>query len=88
MKKVRGNSKPKDVKASRELQQLDDRELQALISRRAYELYQERGCEDGHECEDWLRAERELLSELENLVTGPMRTSLPAAHTPVETKTT
>ena len=27
---------------------------------RAYELYEERGREDGHEVEDWLRAEAEV----------------------------
>jgi hypothetical protein len=27
---------------------------------RAYELYQERGREDGHDMEDWLRAEQEI----------------------------
>lgn len=27
---------------------------------RAYELYQERGKEDGHEVDDWLRAELEV----------------------------
>jgi len=30
------------------------------ISRRAYELFQERGCEPGRELDDWLRAEHEL----------------------------
>jgi len=30
------------------------------IGRRAYDLYLARGCEPGHELEDWLRAEREL----------------------------
>ena len=30
------------------------------IECRAYELYQERGGEAGHDCEDWLQAEREL----------------------------
>jgi Protein of unknown function (DUF2934) len=30
------------------------------IARRAYELYLERGCADGLDREDWLRAEREL----------------------------
>ena len=30
------------------------------IARRAYELYRERGGEDGYDLEDWLRAEREL----------------------------
>jgi len=32
------------------------------IARRAYELYMQRGGEDGHDLEDWLQAERELLS--------------------------
>ena len=31
-----------------------------LIRTRAYELYVERGMEDGHEIEDWLRAEEEV----------------------------
>jgi hypothetical protein len=30
------------------------------IARRAFELYCERGCEDGHDVDDWLSAEREL----------------------------
>lgn len=30
------------------------------IATRAYELYQRRGCEDGHDVEDWLSAENEL----------------------------
>jgi hypothetical protein len=30
------------------------------IARRAYELYQARGGEPGHELEDWLKAEREI----------------------------
>ena len=32
-----------------------------LIKKRAYELYQERGMEDGHDVEDWLRAEEEVM---------------------------
>ena len=32
------------------------------VARRAYELYLARGCEDGHDVEDWLQAERELRS--------------------------
>jgi hypothetical protein len=31
------------------------------ISRGAYELFQERGCEHGHDLDDWLRAEAALL---------------------------
>jgi len=30
------------------------------IARRAYELYEQRGGEHGHDCDDWLQAEREL----------------------------
>jgi Protein of unknown function (DUF2934) len=31
------------------------------IARRAFELYAARGREDGHDVDDWLRAERELI---------------------------
>lgn len=40
-----------------------DQSLQNEISLRAYELYLQRGETDGHEVEDWLRAEREVLSK-------------------------
>jgi hypothetical protein len=33
------------------------------IERRAYELYEQRGCQPGHEVEDWLRAEQEVLGK-------------------------
>jgi len=36
-------------------------DLHARINGRAYELYVQRGCRDGHEQEDWLDAEREIL---------------------------
>jgi DUF2934 family protein len=32
---------------------------------RAYELYEERGREDGHDLEDWLRAEAEVAGRTE-----------------------
>lgn len=35
-------------------------DLEAEIRRRAYELYEQRGCAPGHEEEDWLVAEREI----------------------------
>jgi Protein of unknown function (DUF2934) len=34
---------------------------QELIARRAYLLYLARGAEDGHDIDDWLQAERELV---------------------------
>ena len=33
---------------------------EAQIRQRAYELYEQRGREDGHDLEDWARAEKEL----------------------------
>ena len=35
--------------------------LTEAIARRAYELFLERGGEPGHDLEDWLQAERELI---------------------------
>lgn len=35
-------------------------ELQEQIRRRAYELYEQRGSNDGHEVSDWLQAESEV----------------------------
>jgi len=37
--------------------------LEDEIRRRAYELYEERGRENGDELDDWLRAETELMTE-------------------------
>jgi DUF2934 family protein len=35
----------------------------AVIARQAYELFVQRGGEHGHDWEDWLTAERELLPD-------------------------
>jgi len=37
-------------------------DLEPEIRMRAYELYQQRGYMPGHEAEDWLAAEREVLA--------------------------
>jgi DUF2934 family protein len=37
--------------------------LEEAIRRRAYELYEERGREDGHDLDDWLRAEAEITAK-------------------------
>src|SRR5262249_15972897 len=34
------------------------------VARRAYELFEERGQQDGHDVEDWLRAEFDILEPL------------------------
>jgi Protein of unknown function (DUF2934) len=38
-------------------------ELEHQIRLRAQELYEERGREDGHELDDWLRAEAEIMQK-------------------------
>jgi hypothetical protein len=39
---------------------IEPQDLEQEISLRAYELYEARGREEGHELEDWLRAEEEV----------------------------
>ncbi len=34
-----------------------------LIRERAYQLYEGRGCENGHDLDDWLRAEAEVMGK-------------------------
>ena len=48
---------------SQQEMQMNERKLPTAeqIERRAYELYIDRGCEDGHALADWLAAERELM---------------------------
>ena len=40
------------------------RQISSAIARRAYELFEARGFEHGHDCEDWFRAESELLTPI------------------------
>jgi len=44
--------------------QWDMQQVQLAIARRAYELFEMRGGEHGHDWEDWFRAESELLRPL------------------------
>jgi hypothetical protein len=37
--------------------------LEEKIRHRAFELYEEHGRDDGHELDNWLEAEREVLEE-------------------------
>jgi len=39
-------------------------DLHVLIAQRAFERYQARGCQDGCDLDDWLEAEREILSQV------------------------
>lgn len=43
---------------------ISDDELYERVARKAYELYQQRGEEHGHDLEDWLTAERLVQQEL------------------------
>jgi hypothetical protein len=47
---------PKESTGSLEL-------TEEVIRTRAYQLYEERGCEPGHELDDWLRAEAEIMGK-------------------------
>jgi hypothetical protein len=38
-------------------------DLQEQIRRRAHELYEQRGRDDGHELDDWLQAESEMTKQ-------------------------
>ncbi len=40
-------------------------EIQEQIRHRAYELYEQRGGEDGRELDDWLQAEAEVSQSME-----------------------
>jgi hypothetical protein len=62
---------------------LHDEQVLGMISRRAYEIYQDRGEEPGHDREDWLRAESEVLDELiEKELRGRLELDLPAFPAP------
>ena len=38
-------------------------DLRALVAAQAYSFYEQRGYEDGYDLEDWLEAERRILTE-------------------------
>ena len=48
-------------------------DIQEQIRLRAYELYEKRGSEDGHELEDWLQAEAEAAKSTEKAVATLVR---------------
>ncbi len=41
----------------------DPVQIEEKVRARAYELFEARGCEAGHELEDWLRAEEEVTGQ-------------------------
>jgi len=58
---VRATTKSASPKLIEPQSQLDKlTRLQQMIARRAYELFESRGCEAGHDLADWLSAESEI----------------------------
>jgi len=51
---------PEEPTKSASANVVSDPNLEEEIRRRAYVLYEQRGREDGHDLDDWLRAEAEL----------------------------
>ena len=49
----------------RNTQQLQSENIREKIARRAYEVYESRGCQEGHDLDDWLKAENEVRSEMQ-----------------------
>jgi Protein of unknown function (DUF2934) len=49
----------------RPIGELDEAEFRGRVARKAYELFERRGGELGHDLEDWLTAERLVLEEME-----------------------
>lgn len=54
----RSQAKPSEIGTT--LQTTPIEIAESDVAARAYELYCERGCEDGHDVDDWLRAEKDL----------------------------
>jgi Protein of unknown function (DUF2934) len=72
-----GGPPPKSQKEIRTMKEVPRTKIAAMaeppnvdeeIRRRAYELFEARGGEDGHELEDWLRAEEEIRVSKTNAV--------------------
>jgi outer membrane protein TolC len=54
------------------------------IARRAYELYEKRGREHGHDLDDWLQAERELQDALSSTAASLLEGGHHSARTPAQ----
>jgi hypothetical protein len=59
--------------------QMSDMKVTEQIEQRAYELYLERGGEDGRDLDDWLAAEKELMRPSEQSSSSTPKTRAAAA---------
>ena len=50
----------KSASSAKEISTSDPRIIEERIRARAYELFEERGRAEGHDWEDWFRAEKEI----------------------------
>jgi Protein of unknown function (DUF2934) len=57
-------------------------EREERIRRRAYELFLRRGKVPGHELDDWLQAEEEILRRQDGIVDEASEESFPASDSP------
>jgi hypothetical protein len=66
MKRTRKNKSNDDLKATAPVVDVSARNLgvQDAIVSYAYSLYEQRGREHGHDLDDWLRAESEVLTHI------------------------
>jgi hypothetical protein len=46
------------------LKRVSKEEFMQLVQKKAYDIYEERGCKAGNDLEDWLNAERLVKEEL------------------------
>ena len=60
-RKVSSDKTINQKKAEAKTQHTYFEDLGSRLAKRAYEFYIQRGQEDGHDIEDWLEAEREIL---------------------------
>jgi hypothetical protein len=67
--------------------QMDDRTLHERIAERAYNLYQKRGQSHGNDLDDWLEAERAVLSEHNASAPTPTIAAKPASRAKSTRKT-
>ena len=57
------NSNSTTVASAKRSEVHSDADKEDKIRDRAFELYEQRGREDGHELDDWLQAEAEVLQD-------------------------
>ena len=76
----------KPAAAGPALKSTDPATLRDMIAKQAYELFETRGCQHGHDAEDWLEAQRIVCSRLEPVSELGPKPSAPKSSRPVVTQ--